>query len=118
MPVLPKKFAIAAAGAAVLAAVAAAQPAAAATSPRMAFYTGSYLTGTEIVVDLDSPGQCENLERSAKSARNLSSAEVEVYFNADCRSGAPGTSGDLRFVVGALHYANFPYPALSYRVRG
>jgi hypothetical protein len=118
MPVSLKKFAIGAAGAALLATTATAQPAAAATDNQMAFYTGPYLTGTKTIVDLDTSGQCEKLAQGAKTAQNLSSLEVEVYFTADCRIGPPGTPAGLHHVVGGLEYAIFRVDAVSYRVRG
>jgi len=117
MRIRHKRFAVAAAGVAFLASVAAAQPAAAATSSEAAFYTGANLTGTKTGVDVGAVGQCRNLARSAKSAVNIEAVDIAVYFNADCRVGAPGQGGDLYYVVGSLHTANFPYGAVSYRVR-
>ncbi len=118
MPVSPKKFAIAAAGAAVLATVVAAQPVAAAGTAQMAFYSGAYGTGTETIIDLDLSGQCHDLDTPAHSAINLSDATVEVYLDTDCRPGVPGTPRDDLYFVLQAHYSGvFAYPALSYRVR-
>ncbi|GGP74938.1 hypothetical protein [Saccharothrix coeruleofusca] len=116
MSFLPKKFAVAAAGAAVLAAVAAAQPAAAAT-PQMVFYTGAFLTGSKTVADLDTSGQCQNLDPVAWSAHNPSSEKVEVFYKADCAPGLPGIpNDDRRVTMLAGYYESFRLPALSYRV--
>ncbi|MFJ1793053.1 hypothetical protein [Kitasatospora griseola] len=61
---------------------------------------------------------CHNLPAAAKSAVNFTTVNVTVYCNADCRTGAPGRTGDLAYGPGSLHWANFPYRALSYRVTG
>ncbi|WP_327365851.1 hypothetical protein [Streptomyces sp. NBC_01217] len=116
-PLIIQRAAVAASlcGAAMLACTAAAQPAGAVTYPGVSFYAGVDQTGTEYPVDLTSTG-CRTLPQSARSATNLSATDVAVYFNPDCRTGAPGTTGDLYFVLGTLHTATFPYPALSYRV--
>lgn len=111
------KFAVAAAGVVFLASAVAAQPAMAAGYPDAAFYTGGNLTGTEKVVDVGAVGQCFNLAQPAKSAVNVAAVDIDVFFNANCQTGAPGRSGDLRFALGSLHTANFPYAAVSYRVR-
>jgi hypothetical protein len=117
VPAFPKSFVVAAVGAAALAAVAVAQPAAAEPTPQLAVYSGSYLTGTKTIIDLDSPGQCENLAEPAESARNLSSSVIDVYYRTDCVTGTPGRDNELHHVMDGLHYADFRQPALSYRVR-
>ncbi|MET0134420.1 MAG: hypothetical protein ABW215_12600 [Kibdelosporangium sp.] len=121
MPVGHKSFAVAAAGAALLAAVAVAQPAAAASHPdndfHASFYTGAGQTGTETPIDIDLVGQCLNLAQPARSAVNIAPVDVEVYFNPDCQQGLPGRTGDTFFMLGSLHWANFPYDAVSYRLR-
>ena len=109
--------AIAASGAALLICAATVQPAAALPYSGVAFYTGADRTGTEIPVDLDSTG-CENLQAPALSAANFSDDDIEVYYNANCQAGAPGTTGDQYFVLGSLHTSTFPHTAVSYRVRG
>ncbi|MEU5736555.1 MULTISPECIES: hypothetical protein [Streptomyces] len=92
-----------------------AQPATAQT-PDVVFYTGQHQTGTATSVDLTST-ECHNLATPAASARNYAAVDVDVFFNTDCRAGAPGTDGDLSFALGSLHTADFPHPALSYRIR-
>ena len=82
----------------------------------VAFYTGTQLSGDEIPATLDAPGTCRNLPAPALSGLNYAVNHVEVYYNADCRTGAPGASGDAYYVLGSLHTGNFPYAAASYRV--
>lgn len=107
-----------ASGAALLLGTGLAQPAAAADLPEFpgaSFYTGAGYTGTELPVDLGRT-DCVNLAQGAASAANLSAQDIEVYFNADCKTGAPGTDGDIYDVLGSLVAGDFPYPAASYRV--
>jgi hypothetical protein len=85
--------------------------------PSATFYTGTNLTGTATSVDLSQLGVCKTLSRSARSAFNFSVQEIEVYFNPGCKTGTPGNAGDISFVLGSLNLGNFPYPAVSYRVR-
>ncbi|MFE6778689.1 hypothetical protein [Streptomyces sp. NPDC057702] len=85
--------------------------------PGVTFYTGTHATGTAMAADLDTVGACHELPASARSFRSIAERGVEVYFNADCRPGAPGGSGDLTYVVGTLGTGDFPYAAVSYRVR-
>jgi hypothetical protein len=87
------------------------------TFPSATFYTGTNLTGTATSVDLSQVGVCKTLSRPARSAFNFSVQEIEVYFNPDCKTGTPGNAGDISFVLGSLNLGNFPYPAVSYRVR-
>jgi hypothetical protein len=87
------------------------------TFPSATFYTGTNLTGTPTSVDLSQVGVCKTLSRSARSAFNFSVKEIEVYFNPDCKTGTPGNPSDIYFVLGSLNLGNFPYPAVSYRVR-
>ncbi|MFJ5924681.1 hypothetical protein ACIQF6_18980 [Kitasatospora sp. NPDC092948] len=106
-------------GAALLLGGALAQPAAAVDLPHASvayFTTGSDLTGAQFAVD--TAAGCHNLPAAANSAVNFTAADVTVYFNADCRTGAPGRAGDLAYGLGSLHWANLPYAGLSYRVNG
>ncbi|MEV7119800.1 hypothetical protein [Kitasatospora griseola] len=121
MPVPGQKSltAAVATGAALLLGAALAQPAAAVDLPHSAvayFTADADLTGARFTVDTGAG--CHNLPAAAKSAVNFTTANVTVYFNADCRTGAPGRTGDLAYGLGSLHWANFPYQALSYRVTG
>ncbi|WP_329139836.1 hypothetical protein OG552_34560 [Streptomyces sp. NBC_01476] len=119
MTVHSKAFGAAAAigGAALLALGAGMQPASATALPPAAFYSGTNQSGTATPVDLGRAGVCETLSQPALSALNYSAQDIDVYFNPGCRTGAPGTSSDLHFVLGSLHAGNFPYAAVSYRVR-
>lgn len=92
-------------------------PAGAATASDAAFYTGANQTGTATPVDPNGLGVCKNLTQSAKSAINVSSNDIDVFFNANCLPGAPGKQSDLHYALGSLHTANFPYAAVSYRAR-
>ncbi|MFD7730539.1 hypothetical protein ACFV6F_09170 [Kitasatospora phosalacinea] len=112
--------ATAATGAALLLGAALAQPAAAVELPHSAvayFTTGSDLTGTRFAVDT-ADTDCHDLPAAAASAVDFTAANITVYFNADCVTGRPGRPGDLSYALGSLHWANFPYPAVSYRVTG
>ncbi|MFC8537436.1 hypothetical protein ACFUJY_26465 [Streptomyces sp. NPDC057249] len=111
-----RRYAAAAACGAVLAVGAGLAQPAAAQSPGVVFYTGAHQTGTATSVDLTSTG-CHNLAAPSASALNYAAVDVDVFFNADCRTGAPGDGGDLSFALGSLHTADFPYQAVSYRVR-
>ncbi|MEV7677758.1 hypothetical protein AB0O64_04240 [Streptomyces sp. NPDC088341] len=111
-----KLAATAATAAALVAVMGGAQPAAAAGHPEAAFYTGAGQSGTEILVDLADTGTCQNLSQPVLSGANLSAQDIDVYFNADCRTGAPGTTSDLFYRLGSLHLGNFGFPAVSYRV--
>ncbi|EME98819.1 hypothetical protein H340_19518 [Streptomyces mobaraensis NBRC 13819 = DSM 40847] len=105
-------------GAALLLGAGLAQPASAADLPHAPvayFASGTDLTGRQAPVDITDPA-CRNLAEPALSAVNLTDADIQVYFNRDCRTGAPGRPGDLYDALGSLHWGNFPYPALSYRV--
>lgn len=101
-------------GLAVLASMALVLPANA-SGEHAAFYTGTNLTGTRSAVDLANR-ECVNIAPQ-KSATNISNAEIEVFFNADCQKGGPGESSDLYYVLGSLHWGNYPFDAVSYRVR-
>ncbi|MEU5385081.1 hypothetical protein [Kitasatospora cineracea] len=112
--------ATAATGAALLLGAALAQPAAAVELPHSAvayFATGSDLTGARFAVDTTDT-TCHDLPAAARSAVDFTAADITVYFNAGCATGRPGGSGDLAYGLGSLHWANFPYPAVSYRVVG
>jgi len=85
--------------------------------PSATFYTGTNLTGTATSVDLSQVGVCKALSQPARSASDFSVQEIEVYFNPDCKTGTPGRASDISFVLGSLNLGNFPYPAVSYRVR-
>lgn len=106
-----------AAAAASLLTLTAGTPASADDLPGVLFYTGANSTGTEMAADLGDPGVCHQLPQSAASYLAISDKNVEVYFNPDCKTGAPGTSGDLYYVTGTLNSGNFPFLAVSYRVR-
>jgi hypothetical protein len=85
--------------------------------PSATFYTGTNLRGAATSVDLNQVGACKTLPQPARSAFNYSVQEIEVYFNPDCKTGTPGRASDIYFVLGSLMNGNFPYPAVSYRVR-
>ncbi|ANZ37769.1 hypothetical protein BBK82_18590 [Lentzea guizhouensis] len=106
--------ALMAGGLAVLASMALALPAHA-SGEHAEFFSGTNLTGVKHEVDLANKG-CVNIA-PARSAGNISSADIEVFFNADCRKGWPGQSGDTYYVLGSLHQATYPFAAVSYRVR-
>ncbi|MFI6097405.1 hypothetical protein ACIA8G_17700 [Lentzea sp. NPDC051213] len=102
-------------GLAVLASLALALPASA-SGESATFYSGADLSGTKSPVDLAN-GDCVNLAVPSKSGLNVSSADIEVFYNADCKPGLPGRSGDTYYVLGSLHQGNFSFAAVSYRVR-
>ncbi|GGS55537.1 hypothetical protein AB0E75_13130 [Streptomyces griseoviridis] len=92
------------------------QPASATAFPwGISLYTGSGLTGTQTVVDLDDTS-CHNLSEPALSAVDVSDSDLYAYYNPDCRTGLPGQSGDSYVIVGSLHSAEFALPVVSYRV--
>jgi hypothetical protein len=112
-----KLTAIAASAAAgVLLVLGASPQAGAAELPGVTFYTGSDGTGTAGAANLDQVEVCQELPAKARSYTAVSNQNVDVFFNADCQTGAPGKSSDLYFVTGTLNSGNFPYPAVSYRV--
>ncbi|MFJ5991983.1 hypothetical protein [Lentzea sp. NPDC092896] len=106
--------ALIAGGLAVLASMALALPASA-EGEHAVLYSGSNLSGTKSAVDLAN-GECVNVA-PVRSGLNISSANIDVFFNANCAKGLPGQSGDTYYVLGSLHQGNFPFPAVSYRVR-
>jgi hypothetical protein len=114
-----RRFAVAAGlcGVAMLTGATLAQSAGAVASPGVSFYTGFSQNGTQEAADLTGSA-CKTLQQGALSAANLTGVDVAVYFNPDCRNGAPGTGGSLFYVLGSLQTANFPYKAVSYRVLG
>ncbi|GCD48233.1 hypothetical protein [Streptomyces paromomycinus] len=93
-------------------------PAGAAGLPGITFYTGPNGTGSAIAANLDKVGECQELPTPVQSFLAISERDVEVYYNAGCRPGAPGKDGDLLYVTGTLGSGNFSYAGLSYRVRG
>lgn len=110
--------AVAASGAALLMGLGLAQPAAATDLPHAPvayFSAGQDLTGRQTPVDITNTA-CQNLAEPALSAVNFTAADIQVYFDRDCRTGLPGRPSDLSFGLGSLHWGNFPYPALSYKV--
>jgi hypothetical protein len=118
MLVRHRKSAVLTAAAALFTVIAAAQPASAETQDfHVSFYAGVNGTGAETVVDLDAVGECVTLAQPARSAVNIAAVDVEVYYKPDCVTGLPGQNGDLHFVLGSLHQANFSPSAVSYRVR-
>lgn len=88
----------------------------AADLPGVTFYTGAGQTGTAYSADLTPDGSCHELPTAALSFSAVSDTDVDVFFNADCATGAPGTSGDLYYRTGTLGQGDFPYAAVSYRV--
>ncbi|MEV4436928.1 hypothetical protein [Streptomyces sp. NPDC049585] len=109
---------VALSAAALLAGLGLAQPAGAVDLPHAPvayFSTGSDLTGRRMPVDIGDT-ECKNLPEPAASAVNFTTADINVYFNRDCRPGLPGHSGDVYFALGSLHWGNLSYPGLSYRV--
>ncbi|MGC5341450.1 hypothetical protein ACPXCE_00915 [Streptomyces sp. DT24] len=92
-------------------------PSSAAVRPGVTFYTGLHGTGTAVAADLAQVGVCQELSPSARSYFAATDRNVEVFFNADCRAGAPGESSDLVYVTGTLNSGDFPWTAVSYRVR-
>ncbi|MFD3523911.1 hypothetical protein [Streptomyces sp. NPDC058653] len=94
-------------------------PSAAASAPTVeaSFFTGAQQTGEETAVDLGAVGVCTSLPLSARSAVNLSAQDIDVFFRPGCETGTPAGPGDIHYVLGSLHTASFPFPALSYRVR-
>lgn len=120
MPVRHRTRVVLAAAAALsaAAAVAVAQPASAATQDFYAsFYSGANGTGTETPVDIDNLGECVELPQPAGSAVNIAPVDIDVYFKPGCVTGLPGKTGDNYFILGSLHSGNFPFAAVSYRVR-
>ncbi|WP_275461127.1 hypothetical protein [Streptomyces noursei] len=81
------------------------------------FYTGADRTGTAVQLDLAKVGVCQELTAPARSFYAASNQSVDVFFNKDCTTGAPGQAGDLYFRTGTLGQGNFPYAAVSYRIR-
>ncbi|GHH83730.1 hypothetical protein GCM10018793_46540 [Streptomyces sulfonofaciens] len=112
-----RKLATAATAAALLALAGGAGSATAADVGDVFFYSGTGQSGSRTPASLDDPGTCHNLAEPALSGLDYAVDYVNVYFNSDCRTGAPGTSSDLYYVLGSLHADDFPYPAVSYRVR-
>ncbi|MFF4737279.1 hypothetical protein ACFY2W_15600 [Streptomyces sp. NPDC001262] len=122
MSALRKKYltggAVTASGAALLMGLGLAQPAAATGLPHAPvayFSAGQDLTGRQMPVDISNT-TCQNLPEPALSAVNFTAADIEVYCDRDCHTGLPGRPSDLSFGLGSLHQADFPYPALSYKV--
>ncbi|WP_424890132.1 hypothetical protein [Streptomyces sp. XH2] len=110
--------ALAAAGAALLVGAVVTQPAAAVDLPHNSvayFSAGKDLAGRQAPVDISNT-DCQNLSEPALSAVNFTASNIEVYYNHDCRTGLPDKPGDWAYGLGSLHWANFAYPALSYRV--
>ncbi|MEU8547732.1 hypothetical protein AB0C81_12155 [Streptomyces roseoverticillatus] len=110
--------ALAVAGAALLVGAVVAQPAAAVDLPHDSvayFSAGTDLTGRQIPVDI-SNSDCQNLPEPALSAVNFTASNIKVYYNHDCRTGLPDKPNDWYYGLGSLHWANFSFPALSYRV--
>ncbi|MEV5239461.1 hypothetical protein AB0K89_10160 [Streptomyces cinnamoneus] len=106
------------AAAAALLVGAAAQPAAAVDLPKepVAYFSSGYdLTGRKIPVDINDTG-CKTLPEPALSAVNFTTSDIKVYYNHDCRTGLPDKPNDWYYALGSLHWANFSFPALSYRV--
>ncbi|GAA3164882.1 MULTISPECIES: hypothetical protein [Streptomyces] len=79
-------------------------------------YTGADRTGTAVPLDLAKTGVCQNLTTPVRSFSVASNQSVDVFFNKDCTTGAPGKPGDLYYRTGTLGQGNFPYEAVSYRI--
>ncbi|MFE7312335.1 hypothetical protein ACFU7T_04350 [Streptomyces sp. NPDC057555] len=105
------------AGAAAALCLAGASQAQAATLGSVTFYTGADRTGTAVQLDLEKVGVCQELTTPVRSFHAASNQAVDVFFNKGCTTGAPGQSGDLYFRTGTLGQGNFPYTAVSYRIR-
>jgi hypothetical protein len=119
MPMSPKRFAAAAAGALMLASVALAQPAAASTNSDpgwyMDFYSGTLGTGTKTRVLQTPPNECQVLAQPAKTALNVTPDDLVIYANATCTPGAPGQYW-VSETVTPLHYVSFDSGALSFKL--
>lgn len=102
------RSALIAGGLAALASLALALPASA-EGENAAFYSGSNLSGSKSPVDLAN-SECVNLASPVRSGVNISSADIDVFYGAGCE-------GEGHYVLGSLHQGNFPFPAVSYRVR-
>ncbi|MCF3103240.1 hypothetical protein IPZ58_16875 [Streptomyces roseoverticillatus] len=112
--------ALAVAGAALLVGAVVAQPAAAVDLPHepVAYFSaGENLTGRQTPVDIGN-ADCHNLSEPALSAVNFTASDIKVYYNRDCRTGLPDKPNDWYYALGSLGWANFAFPALSYRVVG
>ncbi|MEU1079658.1 hypothetical protein ABZ368_05315 [Streptomyces sp. NPDC005908] len=114
-----RKAAASVTGAAAVLLTVAAAPQAGATDwrPGVTFYTGAQQGGVAMSADLDAVGVCRELPAPAVSYLAVSDRNVDVFFNPGCRTGAPGGTGDLGYRTGTLNAGDFPYPAVSYRVR-
>lgn len=107
--------ALIAGGLAVLASMALAVPASA-SGEHITLYSGANLSGTKSSVDLAN-SECVTLAEPVRSGINISSADLDVFYNADCATGLPGQPGDIHYALGSLHQGTFSFPAVSYRVR-
>ncbi|MFF7725705.1 hypothetical protein [Streptomyces sp. NPDC008001] len=110
--------ALAIAGAALLVGAVVAQPAAAVGLPHDSvayFSAGTDLSGRKMPVDIGNT-DCQTLPEPALSAVNFTASNIKVYYNHDCRTGLPDKPSDWYYGLGSLSWANFTYPALSYRV--
>lgn len=100
--------ALIAGGLAVLASMALALPVSA-SGEHITLYSGANLSGAKTPVDLAN-GECVNLASPVRSGINISSADIDVFYRAAC-------SGESHYALGSLHQGDFPFPAVSYRVR-
>ncbi|MFF9127836.1 hypothetical protein ACF09J_32005 [Streptomyces sp. NPDC014889] len=89
----------------------------AATLGSITFYTGATQTGTAIQLDLGKVDVCQELTTPVRSFFAASNQSVDVFFNEGCTTGAPGRAGDVYFRTGTLGQGDFPYTAVSYRIR-
>ncbi|MFD4611688.1 hypothetical protein ACFWOT_27100 [Streptomyces sp. NPDC058440] len=97
--------------------LAGAGPAQAATLGSITFYTGADKTGTAVQLDLEKVDMCQELTTPVRSFFAASNQSVDVFFNKGCTTGAPGRTGDVYYRTGTLGQGNFPYDAVSYRIR-
>ncbi|MET9109491.1 hypothetical protein [Streptomyces zhihengii] len=87
------------------------------TFPSGRLFTGFGASGALMNIDYSAVGECRNLPAAARSYNVLAENDVDVFFNSDCRKGAPGKTGDLYYRVGTFNAGDFPWAAVSYRVR-
>ncbi|MFI8008136.1 hypothetical protein [Streptomyces sp. NPDC086010] len=87
------------------------------TLPSGRLFTGKGAFGAVTNIDYSAVGVCRNLPARAWSFDVLAKNDVDVFFNADCRKGAPDKTGDLYYRTGTFGAGDFPWAAVSYRVR-
>ena len=83
------------------------------------FYTGGDWTGTKMPVNMENVGECRTIPLPAYSLifyTDQPVSGIDIFYNPDCQTGAPGTTGDLYTHFSSLNAGGFPYQAISYRV--